>query len=219
MNGWCGGLRWMSHQLKMEMLRATLRELFLRALTFGQSRKKRWMRDSILHCGCVEKMAYFHGVYDMRAIRWRGMGMVPMMPMVCRDVCVRRTRCHRAGWYVWADLQIVAIKKWAMHLVLRWGEEMRQQCEGGGPLRTHPFSPYLPRSEFIRCCVAYIFTRGWLECLMYGRDYQWWYILTSNGGVWPQRRAFRCYSACRLIVVTAWWGIRNKHLTSASVEH
>jgi hypothetical protein len=38
-------------------------ELFLRALTFGQSRKKRWMRDSILHCGCVEKMAYFHGVY------------------------------------------------------------------------------------------------------------------------------------------------------------
>ena len=46
-----------------------------------------------------------------------------------------------------------------------------------------------------------------------------WYILTSNGGVWPQRRAFRCYSACRLIVETAWWGIRNKHLTSASVEH
>ena len=35
--------------------------------------------------------------------------------MVCRDVCVRRTRCHRDGWYVWADLQIVAIKKWAMH--------------------------------------------------------------------------------------------------------
>jgi hypothetical protein len=35
-------------------------ESFLRALTFVSPVKK---DDSILHCGCVEKMAYFHGVY------------------------------------------------------------------------------------------------------------------------------------------------------------
>jgi hypothetical protein len=116
---------------------------------------------------------------DMRAIRWRGMGMVPMMAMVCGDVCVRRTRCHRAGWYVWADLQIVAIKKWAMHRrfeVKKWA----RLSEGGGPLRTHPFSPYQPRSEFIRCCVACTFTRG----CMFGVPYVW--AKLSVGGIyWP----------------------------------
>ena len=52
--------------------------------------------------------------------------------------------------------------------VKRWGTQRGRRTS----LRTHPFSPYLPRSEFIRCCVAYTCTRGCLECLMYGRNYQ-----------------------------------------------
>jgi hypothetical protein len=125
-------------------------ESFLRALTFGQSRKKRWMRDSILHCGCVEKLAYFHGVYRYEGNPltriwygthdgcgvWRCLRATnPMSP--CRLVCL--------SWFV-------AIFCW----------RMRQRSEGTSSLSVPTFSPYLPRSEFIRC-VAYAFTRGWLD--------------------------------------------------------
>lgn len=98
---------------------------FLRALTFGQSRKKREWVTRFCLVVVWRKWHTFVVRIDVRAIRWRRYGMVPMMAMVCGDVCVRGTWCQSAARCVWADLQLLYIKKWVCTVV--WSIWIKQR--------------------------------------------------------------------------------------------
>jgi hypothetical protein len=51
----------------------------------------------------------------------------------------------------------------------KWSRGKQRGRSGAGGSAA---GPRKAQEKFIRCCVAYTCARGWLECLMYGRNYQ-----------------------------------------------